>query len=126
MAERGKVLVFALALFGAISAGANCQAPKRADQSEQSVFGLELPFVRPVAVPDGVIQALKSDFAVTTNICEQQNPSDATLHSWLVASEIHLAEGSGPDLLVMAKHCLSGANEVHSGFSNQHQTKVTI
>jgi hypothetical protein len=90
---------------------ASAQTSKKATAPEQRVFGLELPIAKPAPIPNTVLRVLREDSAVKNNVCEQENPSDETLRSWLVASEVHLADSGEPTLLVQAKVCLSGANE---------------
>lgn len=87
------------------------QKPQVPTTAEQSSFSLERPFERPVKVPNPVVHMLKSDSSVTTNLCGQQQPPDATLRSWLEAAEIHLAKKAEPALLIKGKSCLLGANE---------------
>jgi hypothetical protein len=87
------------------------QKPKTAMGTEQSSFSLELPLEHPVKVPDAVLQALRRDSSVTTNICGQEEPADATLRSWLEATEVHLARNANAALLIKGKSCLQGANE---------------
>jgi hypothetical protein len=80
---KGKHAGLITVLLGVIATGVNPQTSNMAALAEQSVFGLELPVARPVIIPDGVLQVLKGDFAVKTNTCEQQNPSNTTLRSGL-------------------------------------------
>jgi hypothetical protein len=87
-----------------------CQKPTR--QYVQTIFGLEEPLHRPVALPSAALHALRRDDYAKA--CIKQHPDVNELGAWFTASEIDLNNDGRLDLVVQASEraplCLKGAN----------------
>lgn len=94
-----------------VSTGGQAQSVRtKARPLEQAVFGLENEVNRPVNVPEGALQILRTDTEVLRCLKQNQTPNHVSA-SWFVASEIHLNGPEGIDLVVQPKNtCLFGAN----------------
>ena len=84
----------------------HAQSSPPASTKEQPTFSVETAddrprVVRPAALPNTVLEALKSDEAVKS--CLKNNPLDPgkSLGSWFIASVIHLAGPNEADLVVV-------------------------
>lgn len=92
------------------------QAPKHRDtQREQSGFGAEGDFEKPIAVPAGALQSLltsRNDDDQLQMCAEQEGiPVDKIPASWFVASAIRLSRSPASGLVLRGEHpCLGGAH----------------
>jgi hypothetical protein len=82
--------------------------------TEQTTFSIETGIVRPVPLPDKVLQLPRKDeIAVESSVgCTDRGDGLDTLQAaWFVTSEVHLAGQDEIDLVILAANrCLNGAN----------------
>jgi hypothetical protein len=92
------------------------QASKRAEAlREQTDFGAEGDFERPVAIPGAALQQLRTsknrDDLIQMCVENEGIPVDKIPPSWFVASEIRLSRSPSSGLVVRGEHpCLGGAH----------------
>jgi hypothetical protein len=92
------------------------QASKRTEGlREQSDFGAEGDFDRPVAIPGAALQQLRTsknqDDLIEMCAGDEGIPVDKIPPSWFVASEIRLSHSPSSGLVVRGEHpCLGGAH----------------
>ncbi len=72
-------------------------------EREQTSFDADpsSPITRAVSLPDSALQILAQDSEVVACMKENPIPSEASLASWFVASEIHLDGADEADLVVL-------------------------
>jgi hypothetical protein len=74
------------------------------DHHEQREFSMEqqvVPIAKPIVLPDTAFRALEKDPAVSSCLGNENPSRGGAPVSWFVASEIHLAGGDKPDLIVL-------------------------
>src|SRR5689334_20424638 len=92
------------------------QTPKHGEpQREQTGFGAEGDFEKPIAVPAGALQSLlrsRNDDDQLQMCAEQKGiPVDKIPASWFAASEIRLTNSPRSGLILRGEHpCLGGAH----------------
>jgi hypothetical protein len=72
-------------------------------EREQTSFDAEpsSPITRAVSLPESALQILAQDSTVVACMKESPIPSEASLASWFIASEIHLDGSDEADLVVL-------------------------
>ena len=98
--------------------GSPALANRTADR-EQSRFGIEEGVKRPVRLPASVLKILSHDERIALCLRHGNAAPEQVPDSWFLASEVHLSDAGGVDLVVQARpqrdrnldnSCLFGAN----------------
>jgi hypothetical protein len=103
-------LIFMVTIFIATSGPLPAQN-KRSHSSEQLRFSAEEDGVKnPVALPPDVMELLKKDGLVRSQLENGDTPGEKFSPSWFSASVVHLHNSRQKDLVVMAMASLVGGN----------------
>lgn len=108
-----KSMRISLLIFFVISGSACGESKQRPVpiSSEQTEFSAEHASVkRPVAIPDDVRALLSREEAVRTQLENEHLRAEDLPPSWFLTSEIHLTKATKPDLIVVGKPPINGAN----------------
>jgi hypothetical protein len=104
-------VVLAIAITGAVG---EAQQHQESQVTEQTAFSIETGILRPVPLPDEVLQLLRKDeIALESSVgcTDKGGGPDVLQAAWFVASEVHLAKQDEIDLVILAANrCLNGAN----------------